>query len=52
MTAEQRPPGPVGESLAALKRLPDARAAIEGVLLFLVDIVAGAWAAHRGVLLL
>ena len=50
MISEQRPPGPVGESLAALKRLPDARAAIEGVLLFLMVIVAGAWAAHSGVL--
>lgn len=52
MTAEQRPPGPVGETLAALRRLPDLRAAIEGVLLFLMVIAAGAWAASTGVLVL
>jgi predicted Abi (CAAX) family protease len=50
VTAEQKPPGPVGETIAALKRLPDLRAAIEGVLFFLVMIAAGAWAANNGVL--
>jgi predicted Abi (CAAX) family protease len=50
VTAERQPPGPVGETIAALKRLPDLRAAIEGVLLFLMVVAAGAWAASTGVL--
>lgn len=50
MTAEPRPSGPVGETLAALKRLPDFRAAIEGLLLFLMVVAAGAWTANSGVL--
>ena len=50
MTAEPRPSGPVGETLAALKRLPDFRAAIEGLLLFLMVVAAGACTANSGVL--
>jgi len=54
LTAEHRPTGPatgpVSETIAALKRLPDLRAAIEGVLLFVMVVIAGAWAAHSGVL--
>lgn len=50
MTADQRPPGVIGETLASLKRLPDTRAAIEGVLLFIVVVAAGAWAVSSGVL--
>ena len=50
MTAEPRPSGPVSDTLAALKRLPDLRAAIEGLLLFLMVVCAGAWAASSGVL--
>jgi uncharacterized protein len=50
VTADQRPPGPIGETIAALKRLPDLRAAIEALILFLMVIIAGAWAANSGVL--
>lgn len=59
MTAEPTPPasnddrertGPVADTLAALKRLPDLRAAIEGLLLFLMVLAACAWAASNGVL--
>jgi predicted Abi (CAAX) family protease len=49
VTAEQEP-GPVSETIAALKRLPDLRAAIEGVALFLMVVAAGVWAANTGVL--
>ncbi len=57
MTADRQPPGPIGhnpigETIAALKRLPDLRAAIEGLILFIVVLFAGAWAAHSGVLVL
>jgi predicted Abi (CAAX) family protease len=40
----------MGELFAGLKRLPDMRAAIEALLLFLLVIAAGFWAAHTGVL--
>ncbi len=52
MTAERQPPGPIGDTLAALKRLPDLRAALEGLALFIVVLIAGAWAASQGVLVL
>jgi predicted Abi (CAAX) family protease len=42
--------GPLSEILAGLKRLPDMRAAIEALLLFLLVIAAGYWAASTGVL--
>jgi len=50
VTAEPRAPGPIADTIGALKRLPDLRAAIEGLLLFLMVVAAGAWAAHSGVL--
>lgn len=54
MTAERRPPGlpgeVVGEALAGLKKLPDLRGAIEGLILFLLVVAAGIWAAMSGVL--
>jgi predicted Abi (CAAX) family protease len=40
----------VNETLAGLKRLPDLRGAIEGLLLFLVVVAAGFWATASGVL--
>ncbi len=45
-------PGPFADIIASLKRLPDLRAAIEGLLLFLMVLAACAWAAHSGVLVL
>jgi predicted Abi (CAAX) family protease len=42
--------GPLNEIFAGLKRLPDMRAAIEALLLFLLVIAAGYWAASTGVL--
>lgn len=54
MSPEESParlrPGPLNEVLAGLKRLPDLRAAIEAVLLFLMVVAAGVWAAMSGVL--
>lgn len=54
MTAEPRPPaprdGPISDTIAALKRLPDLRAALEALLLFLLVLAACAWAATSGVL--
>jgi uncharacterized protein len=46
----ERRPGPLDEAVASLKRLPDMRAAIEGLLLFLMVVAAGVWAAMSGVL--
>lgn len=43
---------PVRESLAALRRLPDLRAALEALVLFLLVLLAGAWAVGDGVLTL
>jgi predicted Abi (CAAX) family protease len=40
----------MGELFAGLKRLPDMRAAIEALLLFLLVVAAGYWAAQTGVL--
>jgi predicted Abi (CAAX) family protease len=40
----------LGESLRSLRRLPDIRAAIEGLILFLVVLVAGALAVQAGIL--
>lgn len=42
----------LANSFASLRRLPDLRAAIEGVILFLVVIGAGIWAVQAGVLVL
>ena len=50
MNSEKGATGPVAEVLAGLKRLPDMRAAIEALLLFLLVIAAGYWAATTGVL--
>lgn len=44
------PPGPFAVILAALRRLPDLRAALEALALFLIVLLAGAWAASDGVL--
>ncbi len=60
MTADQKPPGliggtigtAIGEIIASLRRLPDLRAALEALVLFLLVIVAGVWAASQGVLVL
>jgi predicted Abi (CAAX) family protease len=44
-------PNPVlAEVFSGLKRLPDFRAAVEGLILFLVVVAAGIWAAQTGVL--
>lgn len=51
MTAD-RQPGPIGEIIASLRRLPDLRAAIEALVLFILVLIAGAWAANTGVLVL
>ncbi len=40
----------LGNALASLRRLPDLRAAIEGVILFLAVVGAGIWAVQMGVL--
>lgn len=40
----------VGEVFAGLKRLPDLQAAIEALILFLMVVAAGVWAAMSGVL--
>lgn len=45
-------PSLISETFASLRRLPDMRAAIEGLILFLLVILAGAWAVHAGVLAL
>lgn len=61
MTADQKPSGPAGpglfgeviaETIAALRRLPDLRAALEALVLFLLVLGMGAWAASQGVLVL
>lgn len=46
-----RTPNPIlSEVFSGLKRLPDFRAALEGLILFLVVVAAGIWAAGSGVL--
>jgi predicted Abi (CAAX) family protease len=50
LSADERPAGFLNEAAAGLKRLPDMRGAIEGLLLFLVVVAAGIWAAMSGVL--
>lgn len=45
-------PGPFAETLASLRRLPDLRAALEALGLFILVLLAGAWAANDGVLTL
>jgi predicted Abi (CAAX) family protease len=61
VTESTNPPGPaapgpsfspVSETLAALKRLPDLRAALEALILFLLVLLAGAWAVSDGVITL
>lgn len=56
MTEPTIPPepafSPARQSLAALRRLPDIRAALEALVLFLLVLLAGAWAASAGVLTL
>lgn len=51
MTAEPSP-GPLTAVVAGFRRLPDMRAAIEGLVLFLCVVAAGVWAASAGVLTL
>lgn len=50
MSADERAPSFLSEAVAGLKRLPDMRGAIEGLLLFLMVVAAGIWAAMSGVL--
>ncbi|MEY2757713.1 MAG: hypothetical protein RIR33_1491 [Pseudomonadota bacterium] len=51
--AGHRPPSsPARETMAALRRLPDLRAALEALVLFMLVLVAGGWAASHGVLTL
>lgn len=50
MSSQKGATGPVEEVFAGLKRLPDMWAAIEALLLFLLVIAAGYWAASTGVL--
>jgi predicted Abi (CAAX) family protease len=50
LSADERAPGFLSEAVAGLKRLPDMRGAIEGLLLFLMVVAAGIWAATSGVL--
>lgn len=45
-------PGAFAETLASLRRLPDLRAALEALGLFILVLLAGAWAANDGVLTL
>ena len=51
-TPRPRAPGPFAETLASLRRLPDLRAALEALGLFILVLLAGAWAANDGVLTL
>lgn len=50
MSADRRAAGALGEVFSGLKRLPDLRGAVEGLVLFLVVVAAGVWAAMTGVL--
>lgn len=52
MTDQTNPPSLIAISLASLRRLPDLRAAIEGVILFLIVVGAGIWAVQAGILVL
>lgn len=47
--AKQAAPRPLIEVVASVRRLPDLRAAIEALLLFLVVVAAGVWAAMSDV---
>jgi uncharacterized protein len=46
----ERRPGLLDEVIGGLKRLPDLRGAVEALLLFLLVVAAGVWAAMSGVL--
>jgi predicted Abi (CAAX) family protease len=50
VSADKGATGLLSELFAGLKRLPDMRAAIEALLLFLLVIAVGYWAASTGVL--
>lgn len=50
MTDRGNPPGIVSVAVASLRRLPDLRAALEALVLFLLVLLAGAWAVSDGVL--
>jgi predicted Abi (CAAX) family protease len=54
VTEQTNPPepaySPARETLAALRRLPDIRAALEALGLFLLVLLAGLWAAQSGVI--
>lgn len=62
MTEPSNPPGPpppgpsvpdpVRQTIASLRRLPDIRAALEALILFLLVLLAGAWAVSDGALTL
>jgi predicted Abi (CAAX) family protease len=47
-----RAPTLIEEAFASLRRLPDLRAAIEALILFLLVLLAGAWAVQSGALVL
>jgi uncharacterized protein len=50
VSADRRAAGALSEVFAGLKRLPDLRGAVEALILFLVVVAAGIWAAMTGVL--
>lgn len=52
MTDKDNPPGLASEAIASLRRLPDLRAALEALVLFLLVLLAGAWAVSDGAFML
>ena len=52
MSETGRAPTLIDEAFASVRRLPDVRAAIEALILFLLVLLAGAWAVQSGVLVL
>ena len=52
MTDKANPQGLIATALASVRRLPDLRAAIEGLILFLIVVGAGIWAVQAGILVL
>jgi predicted Abi (CAAX) family protease len=52
VTDQTNPPSLIAIAIASVRRLPDLRAAIEGVILFLMVVGAGIWALQTGILVL
>ncbi len=52
MTEQTNPSSLITTAIASVRRLPDLRAAIEGVILFLMVVGAGIWAVQAGILVL